>query len=51
MLSGFCAFILSLLDGSFAAMFNEGWGTVVSVSVTGAFIVYSLNKERGGHHV
>lgn len=41
----FAAFILSLLDGGFAAMFNKGWGAVESVSVTGAFIVYSLNKE------
>jgi len=41
----FAAFILSLLGGGFAAMFNEGWGAVVSVSVIGAFVVYSLNKE------
>ncbi len=45
MLPAFRAFILSLLGGGFAAMFNPGWGAVASVSVIGAFIVYSLNKE------
>ncbi len=46
MLPAFCAFILSLLGGGIAAMFSEGWGAVVPVSVTGAFIVYSLNKDK-----
>ena len=45
MVPAFVAFVLSLLGGGLAACFVPGWGAVVSVSVTGAFIVYSLNKE------
>lgn len=40
------AFFLTLLGGGLAACFNPGMGAVVSVSIMGAFILHSLEKER-----
>ena len=41
----FLSFLLSVVSGIFLSFFNVGFGAVAAISITGAFIVYSLNRK------
>ena len=45
MLLAVCAFFVSILAGLFLAMFNPGFGAVVSISVIGAVLIYLQQKN------
>lgn len=41
----FLSFLLSAVSGIFLSFFDISFGVIAAISITGAFIVYSLNRK------